>query len=136
MTVMALAMSGVLLALAAIHVLWAIGFWWPIRDEDELVSAAVGLRGATRMPGPIPCSLVAVGLIAGAWWPWLPDGVLRQLGLGVLATVFVIRGFLPWRPVWRSLTSREPFATYDRRYYGPICLGLGAGFTVLFLKGV
>jgi hypothetical protein len=135
MTFVAGVMAVVLLALAVVHVLWAIGYWWPIRDEGRLVAAVVGTRNATRMPGPIPCALVAVGLMAAAWWPWFAPGGLRRAGLVVLAAVFLIRGILPLRPGWRRLTSQEPFRTYDTRYYGPLCLALGLGFAGLALVG-
>lgn len=129
-------MSGVLLVLALIHTLWAIGYWWPIRDERALVAAAVGVKTATRMPGPIPCALVAVALLSAAVWPWIMAGMVRHVGMVVAATVFLIRGILPWRPGWRRIYAQEPFATYDRRYYGPLCLALSLEFMVLFLQGV
>jgi hypothetical protein len=135
MTLVASLLSGVLLLIAAVHVLWAVGFWWPIRDEERLVAAVVGTRNATRMPGPIPCALVAVALITAAWWPWFAPGWLRQGGLVLLATVFLIRGILPWRAGWRRMTSQEPFRTLDSRYYGPLCLALGLGFAGLALVG-
>lgn len=133
--VVAAVLVAVLLGLAVIHLLWAIGYWWPIRDERRLVAAVVGTRNATRMPGAIPCALVVVGLIAAAWWPWFAPDVVRRAGLVVLATVFLIRGILPMRPGWRRLTSQEPFRTYDSRFYGPLCLALGFGFAGLALVG-
>lgn len=136
LALIALALSGVLGALALLHILWGIGFWWPIRDEDRLVAAVIGLRGATRMPGPIPCSLVAVGFLAALIWLWLPPGTLRQAGLALAATAFGIRGFVPWRPGWRMMTAREPFATLDRRAYGPLALVLAAGFAAHFIAGL
>jgi len=135
MTAVAGIMSVVLLAIAAVHVLWGIGVWWPVRDERRLVATVVGTRNAERMPGPIPCALVAVGLIAAAWWPWYAPAGVRRAGLVVLATVFLIRGILPWRAGWRRMTSQEPFRTYDTRYFGPLCLALGTGFAGLALTG-
>ncbi len=135
MTVLMWIMSAVLLALAGLHILWGIGFWWPIRDERRLVAAVIGVTTATRMPGPIPCALVAVALIFAASWPWFPPGLIRQTGLGVAAVVFTLRGTVPFWPAWARLTAQEPFHSNDRRYYGPLCLALGAGFIFLFLKG-
>ena len=134
--VLAGVMSVLLLALDCVHLLWAIGFWWPIRDERALVAAAVGVKTATRMPGPIPCALVAVALLFAAVWPWIMGGPVRHVGMVAVATVFLIRGILPWRAGWRRVYVQEPFATYDRRYYGPLCLALSCGFVVLFLEGV
>ena len=135
MILLALIMTAVLLALAALHALWGIGFWWPIRDERRLVSAVIGVTNATRMPGPIPCALVAVALLFAAALLWFPPGLIRQLGLGVAAVAFMTRGFMAFRPIWARLTAQEPFRSNDRRYYGPLCLALSAGFILLFLKG-
>jgi hypothetical protein len=38
-------------------------------------------------------------------------------------------------PAWRRLHSAEPFATFDRRVYAPLCLALGAGFITILLRG-
>lgn len=135
MTGVAVVMSAVLLALAVLHVLWAIGFWWPLRDERRLVAAVVGFRNATRMPGPVPCALVAVGLLVAAWWPWFAPSFVARGGAVLLATAFGIRGILAWRPGWRRITPQEPFRTYDSRIYGPLCLAIGAGFAALAVKG-
>jgi hypothetical protein len=134
-TFVAAVLSALLLALAALHVLWAIGYWWPVRDERRLVAAAVGFRHATRMPGAVPCALVAVGLLTAAWWPWFAPAAVARGGAVLLATVFAIRGILPWRPGWRRITPQEPFRTYDSRVYGPISLAIGAGFAAIAVKG-
>ena len=63
MTWLELILCVVLAAIAIIHAAWAIGLWVPIRDEARLMRAVVGAQGATRMPGPIPCALVASGLL-------------------------------------------------------------------------
>ena len=134
MTAVALLVSAVLIVIAAVHFLWALGWWFPIREEARLVRAVVGVKGAERMPGPIPCALVVAAMLVAAGLPWIADGTLRQVALILAATGFVIRGVLPWRPFWRRLTPQEPFATYDRRYYGPLCLALGLGFAALALE--
>ena len=136
MTLIALTLSGVLVALAIVHVLWGIGFWWPIRDEPRLVKSVIGLKGITRMPGPIPCALVAVGLIFAAVWSWFPHGAIRTVGLAVATLVFLGRGILSYLDFWRRMTPEQPFATFDRRYYGPFCLVIAAGFAVLTLQEI
>jgi hypothetical protein len=135
MTVVAQALSAVLALIAAIHVLWGIGLWVPIRDEAPLARTVVGAAGIERMPGAVPCALVAVALMAGITWIWLPPDGLRQLGLAAGAAIFSVRGVLAYLPVWRRLTPVQPFATLDRRLYGPLCLLLGAGFLALFIEG-
>ena len=136
MTFVALLVSAILIVVAAVHFLWALGWWFPIRDEAELVKAVVGVKGAEWMPGPIPCALVVAAMLIAAGLPWIAHGGVRQVVLILAATGFVIRGILPWRPFWRKLTPQEPFATYDRRFYGPLCLLLGLGFAVLALENM
>ena len=131
MTTINILLSGVTLAIALIHILWAIGYWWPIRTEELLVRTVVGFKGATRMPGPIPCALVAVALIFAASFPWFPHGALRSIGLWISAAVFLIRGLLTYTPFWRNMTPQKPYATLDRTYYGPLCLLLGASYVIL-----
>lgn len=131
MIIISIFLSAVTLAIAVIHILWGIGFWWPMWSEEVLVRAVVGFKGATRMPGPIPCGLVAVGLIFAANLPWFPYGNLRAIGLWACAAVFLSRGVFPYLPFWRRMTPQKPFATLDRTRYGPLCLLLGAGYVIL-----
>lgn len=131
MILISVLLSVVTLGIAAIHILWGIGYWWPIRSEEVLVRAVVGFKGATRMPGPIPCALVAVALIFAANFPWFPYGILRTIGLWTCAVVFLSRGLFPYLPFWRRMTPQKPFATLDRTRYGPLCLLLGAGYVIL-----
>ncbi len=127
-------LSAVLVAIAALHALWGSGIWWPIRDEEALARAAVGARGVTRMPGPIPCFLVVLALLLLAVSPWLPAGILRSLIMWAAAVVFIGRGGLAYVPFWRRMTPEQPFARNDTRYYGPLCLAIGAGFVSLNLS--
>lgn len=131
MTAIAVLMSAITLGLAGLHILWGFGFWWPIRNEELLVRAVVGFKGATRMPGPIPCALVAVGLIFAANFPWFPPGWGRDAGLWISAVVFLGRGSITYTRFWRSMTPQRPFSTLDRTRYGPLSLFLGAGFVAL-----
>lgn len=126
-----IALSVITMGLAVIHILWAIGYWWPIRNEELLVRAVVGYKGATRMPGPIPCALVAVALIFAANFPWFPPVMMRSPGLWACAVVFLLRGGLTYTRFWRSLTPQQPYATLDRTRYGPLCLLLGVGYLIL-----
>jgi hypothetical protein len=135
MMVLAAALTTVLLLVAALHVAWGIGLWIPLTDEAALTRAAVGQRGRVTMPGAVPCALVAVALIAAAWLPWWAPGALRTAGLAGCAAVFLARGTLAYTAAWRRRVPAEPFATLDRRAYGPLCLALGAGFLALALAG-
>ena len=59
MLIVALSITAILIVLSAIHLLWAVGFWFPIREESDLVQAVVGFKSATRMPGAM-FSLAAI----------------------------------------------------------------------------
>lgn len=131
MTILALIISVLLGLIAAIHISWGIGFWFPIRDEAELVRTVVGVKGAERMPGPIPCGLVAAGLIVVIMTIWGGAGTLRSVILLGAALVFLARGFASFTKRWRRLAPQEPFATLDRTRYGPLCIGLGVGLAIL-----
>lgn len=128
MTLLALILTAVLVALAALHVAWGIGFWFPIRDEAGLARAVVGAPGRDRMPGAAACGIVAVALLAAASVLWWDPGLLRTLAVLGAGLVFVLRGLAAWHPAWRRLVPQQPFATLDRRVYGPLCLALGLGF--------
>ncbi len=121
-------LSVVLLALAVLHVLWGIGYWFPLDDEARLARAVVGLRDKGEMPGAVPCALVAVALFMAVSCLWWPPGAFRFLALAVIGAVFVARGAVAFAPAWRKVTPVEPFATLDRKYYGPLCLVIGIGF--------
>ena len=133
MTVVAVILTLITLGLAGLHILWAVGYWWPIRQEELLVRTVVGFKGATRMPGPIPCALVAVALIFAASFPWFPLGMMHNIGLWICALVFLGRGVLTYVPFWRNMTPQKPFSTLDRTRYGPLCLFVGAAYAALAL---
>jgi uncharacterized membrane protein YqaE (UPF0057 family) len=135
MTWLAVLISALLFVPAALHLLWAIGAWVPIRDEAALARATVGAPGITKMPGPIPCALVFVALSFAAALPHLTTFPLRSLLLPAIAAVFLLRGIAAYLPAWRKLVPEEPFATLDQRYYGPLCLVLGASFLLFTLTG-
>ncbi len=135
MTWLAVLISALLFVPAALHLLWAIGAWVPIRDEAALARATVGAPGISKMPGPIPCSLVFVALSFAAALPHLTTFPLRTLLLPAIAAVFLLRGIATYLPAWRKLVPEEPFATLDQRYYGPLCLVLGASFLLFTLTG-
>ncbi len=131
METLSFALALPLLALSALHLLWAFRVWVPIRSEAALARATTGFPGATTMPSPLLCALVAGVLLIGATLPYWPESPLRSLMIWGMAAVFVGRGAITYTAFWRKLTPVEPFATLDRRYYGPLCLILGALSAVL-----
>ena len=45
------------------------------------------------------------------------------------------RGMAAYLAPWRRLTPKQPFATFDRTIYGPLCLAFGIGFVGLLARG-
>jgi hypothetical protein len=136
MMALAVILSVVLLAIAALHLLWGIGFWWPIRDEAGLARAVVGRAGITRMPGAVPCASVGTALMVLASWLYLPQEIwFVRAGTGIAAGVFVLRGIAAWVPAFQRITPEPAFRRLDTALYGPLCLAIGAGLAVFAIGG-
>lgn len=141
-TLLAVVLWIVLVAIAVLHAAWGLGSHWPCESEAVLVRTAGGTSGATKMHPPASCFAVAALLAGVSVWPLFAVGLLPEAwprwltvlaGAGI-AAVFVGRGVAAYTSIWRRWQSAEPFATLDRRYYGPLCLVLGAGFIVILLE--
>lgn len=128
--ILGLILSCVLVPVAALHLLWGIGYWVPIQDEAALARAVVGAKGMVRMPGPVPCALVVVALLFAVMCLWWPASGLRSWTVGAIGAVFLARGAVAYTAFWRKLTPEQPFATLDMCCYAPLCLALGLGFLV------
>lgn len=130
----------VLSLIAALHVYWGAGGLWPGDDVRSLIDAVIGDPRFEAMPPArmiyivaaliFSCgvfALIATSRVAG------PLRFIAKSAVAVISAVFVMRGasgyFLP-EAVRAQLT--EPFATYDRIFYSPLCLVLGAAFFILF----
>ncbi len=129
-----------LLAIGALHVVWATGSPWPMRDRRLLTDAVVGSEG-DRPPPPSACLTVAgllgtaAALVAGR--PRSAPG-LSRVGAGAVVAVLTARGALGLAgrtDVVSPGSSSERFRRLDRRYYSPLCLGLAALATPA-LRGV
>jgi len=128
---MTILLTLVLGLIAALHFAWGLNIWVPIRDEERLARTVVGAKGVTRMPGMIPCMLVAAGLCVIIGAVWFPQFTLTRLILWIATLVFLGRGVIAYTPLWRKMAPEEPFNTYDQRLYAPLCIALGLG---LFFK--
>jgi len=62
---LALILAATLLALAGIHLYWALGGRWPGHDEASMVELVVGRTRGMRAPGPLASVAVALALAAG-----------------------------------------------------------------------
>ncbi len=131
----------VLAAIAALHAIWAAGSPWPAGDRLALSRVAVGARNMSGMPGRGPTLAVALAVAIAAAWPLLGVGLIRlpvpqifvSLGMWTLAAVFLARGIGGYSKAFASVFGEEPFASYNRRYYSPLCLLIGAAFLALIL---
>ena len=126
-------MTGLLIALlsaiAVLHLIWALGVNWPIRDEIALAKAVVGAKGMTRMPPRWASALVAcalfgatllVAMLANLMPVSLPSGLTTVAGWGMVG-VFALRGGASYLPVWRR-HQEACFDRLNRILYGPLCL--------------
>lgn len=141
--IVAIGMSFVLWALAALHVHWGDGGLWPKKDELTLARTVVGAPGIEKMPSRTACFAVALALFLAGLWPLEMIGVIPAMfpieldvlaGYG-LAAIFLLRGVAAYLPAFRKRFPEKPFATLDRRLYGPLCLLIGAGFLFLLSFG-
>jgi hypothetical protein len=132
---MTILLTALLALIALVHALWGFGIWVPIRDEEQLARTVLGAKGVTRMPGAIPCFLVVAGLFVLMAALWMPHMLLARIILWGAFGVFAIRGALAYTKIWRRMTPEQPFATYDKKYYGPLCLLLAAGLLFTLLGG-
>ena len=121
------AAAGTLAALAALHALWATGSAWPARDRRRLAQLVAGTE---RMPGRVPCTAVACGLagssavVAGLGG----EGSIARGARGVVCGAFLVRGGAGVTGSTQHLVSWTPapeFVRRDRRWYGPLCVGIG-----------
>lgn len=131
MFVLALLASTTLIVIAALHLLWALGYWFPIKDEAELARTIAGFRGIDKMPGAVPCALVVVALLFAAALPWMPQTGLQSAMLFLVALAFQARAILAYAPIWKRATPEQPFRRLDEAYYAPLCILLGLIFMVL-----
>ncbi len=124
-----------LLAVSMVHMAWAFGATYPVKDEKMLARTVAGFKDIEKMPprlASFAVSLLALG--AGIWGLALTDpstSIILTAGGILLALAFLGRGIIGYTRRWRELTPEEPFATLDKKIYSPLCLFLGAGFLTL-----
>ena len=139
--IVAVFLAGVLAAIAALHLYWALGGFWPGHDEPSLAQAVVGTAGIRHMPPVWMTVVVVLALFAAALWPLMWAAVvpyvlpqtLVVLGIWVLAGVFLARGIAAYTPVFGPERVQEPFLSLNRRLYAPLCFLIGAGFVLLIV---
>lgn len=134
-------MFTLLASIAALHVAWGFGLIWPAKSERELVSMVVGAKGMTTMPSLVQCLIAGGGIFAFGVIALLLGNALHSplspqwvTMIGVLsAFVFAGRGIAGYVPQWRRRFPQQPFATFDRYSFAPLCLALAAGYAALVI---
>ncbi|KRA66232.1 hypothetical protein ASD79_02825 [Caulobacter sp. Root655] len=135
---LAVLLAATLLALAGIHLYWAFGGRWPGHDEASMVEHVVGRTRGMRAPSLLSGLVVALALATGgalvlatlaptAWDGW------PKAARWVLFAVFAGRGLVTYAPPVFRYAEGTPFATLNRRAYGPLCLAIALGILVLQL---
>jgi hypothetical protein len=143
MTAIAILLTIVVAAIAALHAYWAAGGLWPGTSRAELATIVVGNPRMKDMPSGRLSALVALLIAGAAAWPLLLEPAVRDhlapilaaAGSWVLAAVFLLRGIAGFTATMAKRHSAEPFASYNRRFYSPLCLALGTCFLILALNG-
>ncbi|HTJ56839.1 MAG TPA: DUF3995 domain-containing protein [Devosiaceae bacterium] len=125
-----------LLAIALAHLLWSVGFLWPIRDEKLLARSVIGAPGIEHMPpkyqsfGVFLLALAAC-VITFSVADHTSGGLWLTLLALLAAVVFIARGALGYTAGWAARRPVEPFRTLDRKNYSPLSLAIGVGLLVL-----
>jgi len=130
--VVAVALTGLFGALAALHVYWAIGGRW----GASVAVPTVGGRPAFR-PGPAATLFVAAllalaamitGVRGTAATGWLAAPGLLRLATFSLSAVFALRAVGNFRTFgFLKATHDTAFARYDTLLYSPLCVAVSLG---------
>jgi hypothetical protein len=130
------AASGTLAALAVLHAAWATGSSWPARDRRRLGHLVAGTE---RMPGRTECATVACTLAASSA---LVAGVggarpSARAARAFVCGAFLVRGGAGITGTTHHLvrwTLAAEFVDRDRRWHGPLCLGIGAAIATTLVR--
>ena len=144
MTLMAIMVFLTLSAIAALHLAWGLGATFPAASRDDLFHLVVGATARTEMPDLAQCLAAATAIFLSGVTALLvadivrlpvPPWVVTALGM-LVALVFAGRGAAPYTRLWRRHFARQPFATMDQSWYGPLSLLLAACFAILLIQRV
>jgi hypothetical protein len=134
---------GVLLAIGALHVAWALGLSWPAGSERELAEYVLSSDERERLDGEMPPMaitwLVALGLTGAA-------GVVRGVARGTrsrwvrrsawgVAGIFTLRG-LVFPPLDLANGLDDTYDRLDLAFYSPLCLALAIGTTLVLRRPI
>ena len=132
----------ILMLIASAHFFWAVGGFWPGKDEVSLARTVIGEKNISRMPPRLLTLAVVAAIFIASLWPlmWrsiipysLPQGFL-WLGMLVMMMVFLGRGVIGYLPFFTDRMCEQPFARLNALYFSPLCLAIGAGFMALLIN--
>ncbi|NRB21031.1 MAG: DUF3995 domain-containing protein [Rhodobacteraceae bacterium] len=123
-----------LLGIALLHLLWAMGSHWPAADEASLAKTVVGSKGIKKMPPRLASLMVALVLTGAAHVVLAYAGLMQEfllfqmyrILLVAMILVFSFRGLAAYIPHWRAMAPEQPFARFDQTRYGPLCILIAA----------
>ncbi len=127
----------ILAGIAALHALWGVGVTFPAVDRQSLALLVVG---RPHLPPPAACFVVASGVAVLAALPalalgWIaaPAWLARLAGWAcwAAAALFLVRGIGGYLPAFERMFPLEPFASFNRLAYSPLCLLIAALFMVI-----
>jgi hypothetical protein len=122
----------VMLALAFIHIYWGHGRNWPGKNRQDLVDKVYG--EGTQFPSIYACYAVAVTLTIAGLIPLFSVGVFSVSKLSsiswlnyLIAMPLLIRGLGGYLPVLEKKWTKV-FVHYNRIIYNPLCIGLAISY--------
>jgi hypothetical protein len=140
--VLSLALAAVLAAIAALHLYWGFGGFWPGTDEASLVDMVVGARPGSPMPSLLACTIVAGCLLVSALSVLVVGGKLK-LNLPPLlnwipafafwfsCVVFLARGIITYALETPAFAAGTRFIALNQQIYSPLGIVIGATFLAI-----
>lgn len=141
---LAYALSFILISIAALHLYWGLGGFWPGRDEATLVDMVIGAPAGTPIPPLWACLIVVACLLVPAVSALIVStgfdrGLPRLIkwipttALWCSAFVFLARGLVTYfTPIFLG-GKKTAFYQLNLAYYSPFCLLLGAGLISVWI---
>ena len=137
-------LAAALSAIAALHIYWGLGGFWPGIDETSLVDMVIGAPAGTPIPPFWACSIVAACLLIPAAAALIISSGRRQnlpsvlrwmpvAALCISALVFIARGLSTYFSPLVLSAKGTAFFELDRTIFAPICLVLGVGLIFVWL---
>lgn len=122
----------ILAVIALFHALWGLGFSMPAADRVSLAHMVIG---QAKVPPPAACFVVALGVSGIALAAALAGGLIAgpvslvpvaRILCWLAVALFAARAVGGYLPQFEQVFSLEPFRTFNRLVYSPLCAFLAA----------